>query len=73
MVQSGVQAASSHSSGAIIYNPSSAQDALTEVLKGTINIAPTVTKQQGDRIQILVARDVDFRSVYALHAEGPSP
>jgi len=41
---------------------------MTEVLRGTINIAPTVTKHNGDRIQVLVARDLDFRSVYELHA-----
>jgi type IV secretion system protein VirB10 len=48
-------------------NPSGTQDVLTEVLRSTISIAPTVTKPQGDRIQILVARDLDFRSVYQLH------
>ncbi len=58
--------------GTLIVNPSSTQGVTTEVLKGTINIPPTVTKQQGDRIQVLVARDLDFRSVYELrsvHAE----
>lgn len=39
---------------------------MTEVLRSTINIPPTVTKQHGDRIAVLVARDLDFRSVYEL-------
>jgi len=64
-VQAGVQAAN-HSGGAVIYAPSTSQDVMTEVLKGTINIAPTVVKHNGDRIQVLVARDLDFRSVYEL-------
>jgi type IV secretion system protein VirB10 len=39
-----------------------------KVLESTINIKPVVYKNQGDRISIFVARDLDFRSVYALHA-----
>jgi type IV secretion system protein VirB10 len=55
----------------VIYNPSGAQDVMSEVLKSTVNIAPTVRKNNGDRIQVLVARDVDFSSVYELrHAAG---
>ena len=64
-IQSAVQSSRS-GSGTVIVNPSAGQDVMTEVLKGTINIAPTVVKQQGDRIQVLVARDLDFRSVYEL-------
>jgi type IV secretion system protein VirB10 len=64
-VQAGVQAAN-HSGGGIIYAPSTAQDVMTEVLKSTVNIAPTIAKNNGDRIQVLVARDLDFRSVYEL-------
>jgi len=67
--QAAVQS-TARSGGAIIYNPATSQDALTDVLKGTINIPPTVVKHQGDRIQILVARDLDFRSVYELRAAG---
>jgi type IV secretion system protein VirB10 len=63
-VQAGIQ--SSSSSGAVIVNPSATSDVLTEVLKGTVNIPPTVTVQNGARIQVLVARDLDFRSVYEL-------
>jgi type IV secretion system protein VirB10 len=54
--------------GTVIVDPSATQGVMTEVLKGTINIAPTVVKQQGDRIQVLVARDLDFRSVYELRS-----
>ena len=73
VVDGAVQAAAQSSTrggGEIIFNPSTAQDALSEVLKGTINIAPTVIKHQGDRIQILVARDLDFRPVYELRGTG---
>jgi type IV secretion system protein VirB10 len=72
-VQAGVQA-SARNGGTVIYAPSSSQDVLTEVLKDTVAIAPTVIKHQGDRIEILVARDLDFRPVYELraaHAAAP--
>jgi type IV secretion system protein VirB10 len=55
-------------SGTVIVNPSATQGVLTEVLKGTVSIPPTVVKHQGDRIQVLVARDLDFRSVYELRS-----
>jgi type IV secretion system protein VirB10 len=66
-VQAAVQS-SRGGNGTVIVNPSATQGVLTEVLKGTVNIPPTVVKQQGDRIQVLVARDVDFRSVYELRS-----
>jgi type IV secretion system protein VirB10 len=71
----GVQAAvesASRSGGPVIYNPSSSESVLTDVLKGSINIPPTVTKANGDRIQVFVARDVDFRSVYELRSVAPA-
>ena len=66
-VQGAVQS-SRGGNGTVIVDPSSTQGVMTEVLKGTINIPPTVMKQQGDRIQVLVARDLDFRSVYELRS-----
>lgn len=64
-VQSAVQR-SSNGDDAVIVNPSTSRDVMTEVLRSTINIPPTVTKPHGDRIAVLVARDLDFRSVYEL-------
>lgn len=69
ILDGGVQAAvqsSRGNSGTVIVDPSGTQDVMTDVLKGTINIPPTVVKHQGDRIEVLVARDLDFRSVYEL-------
>jgi type IV secretion system protein VirB10 len=57
---------SQNSVGSVSVAPSTATDVMSEVLRGTLNIPPTLTKAQGDRIQVLVARDVDFRPVYAL-------
>ncbi len=65
-VQAAVQSAS-HGSGPLIYDPTGSAGILTEILKSTVNITPTIRKQNGDRIQVLVARDLDFRSVYELH------
>jgi type IV secretion system protein VirB10 len=71
-VQAAVQS-SSRGGGAVIYNPSAAQDVTTEVLKSTLSIPPTVRKENGDRIQILVARDIDFTSVYELRPAPRQP
>ena len=64
---------SKNSSGSVVISPSTSTDVMTEVLRGTLNISPTVTKAPGDRIQVFVARDVDFRTVYALRvANSPA-
>ena len=71
-VQAGVQA-STRSNGTIVYAPSASQDVSTEVLKDTISIPPTVVKANGDRIEVLVARDLDFRPVYELRSRAIAP
>jgi type IV secretion system protein VirB10 len=72
-VQAGVQASTTHSGGTVIYAPAASQDVLTETLKDTVAIPPTVIKRNGDRIEVLVARDLDFRPVYELRAAASAP
>ncbi len=43
-----------------------AKSAVTEALKSSVDIPPTLSKNQGERVAILVARDLDFRGVYGL-------
>ena len=66
-VQAAVQSAS-RGGGALIYNPSSPASVATEALRSSANIPPTITKRNGERIQVFVARDLDFRPVYELRA-----
>jgi type IV secretion system protein VirB10 len=44
----------------------SARGVAAEVIRNTINIPPTLRKNQGDHINVYIARDLDFRSIYAL-------
>lgn len=68
IIDGAVQAAATRDSGgnSVVVSPNTSSEVVAEVLKDTINIPPTVVKPQGDRIQVLVARDLDFRSVYEL-------
>jgi type IV secretion system protein VirB10 len=39
-------------------------------MEPTLNIPPTLYKNQGERVGIFVARDLDFRGVYGLEPHG---
>ncbi|MGF7157944.1 type IV secretion system protein VirB10 [Bartonella heixiaziensis] len=43
-----------------------AESVVNEVLRNSINIPPTLYKNQGERVNIFVARDLDFSDVYSL-------
>lgn len=73
LINSVAQAATNYASGAgnnggttFNYNTQQPTTVMTEVLRNTLNIPPTINIPQGERVQILFARDVDFRSVYSL-------
>ena len=69
-VQAAVQS-SRNGGGTVIVNPSASQDVMTEVLKGTVNIPPTVVKQTAiasrcwSRAIWISGRSMSFESVAA--------
>jgi type IV secretion system protein VirB10 len=54
------------SGSTVVLNPQGGQQVIDDILRNTINIPPTITVNQGSRLQVIVARDVDFRPVYEL-------
>jgi type IV secretion system protein VirB10 len=52
--------------GGTFLNFGSGEGAATEALRNTINIPPTLRKNQGDVVAVMAARDLDFADVYAL-------
>jgi type IV secretion system protein VirB10 len=77
LVQDGVaalaskEAGTSNAGGAVVLqNTQSAGSTLAgKVLDSTINIPATFAKNQGDRVNVFVARDLDFGGVYGLRAD----
>jgi type IV secretion system protein VirB10 len=67
VVQSEVQ--SSSRSSTVVLDPSASEDVLNDILRSTVSIPPTIQVRNGARIQVLVARDVDFRPVYELEPQ----
>ncbi|CAM2197885.1 type IV secretion system protein VirB10 [Paraburkholderia kururiensis] len=62
-----------NNNSSVVYQNTEQQgnDMASHVLDRTINIPPTLTQSQGSEFTIVVARDLDFGSVYAVEPEGP--
>lgn len=65
-IDAGAQSGLKSGNGTVLIDPMAAEDVLTGALRDSDSIPPTVDVPNGARIQVLVARDVDFRSVYEL-------
>jgi type IV secretion system protein VirB10 len=50
----------------VVIAPQGASNVVSEVVRQTVNIPPTIRVAQGGRMQVLVARDVSFAEVYSL-------
>lgn len=53
-------------SGTVVVDGTGSRDVVTEILRETVALPPTLRVAPGSRLQALVARDIDFRGVYEL-------
>lgn len=65
-IDAAVQSKVRSGSGTVVIDPTTSEDVMTDAVRSSADIPPTITVPNGARIQVLVARDVDFRSVYEL-------
>ena len=66
LVKDGLAVARNNNSSPVTIGGGGSDQLATEILKNTINIPPTLYINQGDHIQIMVGRDLDFSTVYGL-------
>ncbi len=73
IIQDGSDAAAARAAGpgqntsiTLSNQAAAGKEVVARSLEPTINIPPTLYKNQGERVGIFVARDLDFRSVYGL-------
>jgi type IV secretion system protein VirB10 len=70
LIQAGVASASKE--GTTTINTGQPQSVITETLRGTVNIPPTLRKNQGELVSVFVARDLDFSTVYRVQPTMPA-
>jgi type IV secretion system protein VirB10 len=73
IIEDGADAAAARAAGptrgtniTVANTTNGGKEVVARSLEPTVNIPPTVVKNQGERVAIFVARDLDFRSVYGL-------
>jgi type IV secretion system protein VirB10 len=73
VIQDGADAAAARAAGPGANNTitfsnqaTAAKEVVAKSMEPTLNIPPTLYKNQGERVGIFVARDLDFRGVYGL-------
>ena len=65
-LQTGVAAVSPQ--GSTNFNTGAVESVAAESLRNSVNIRPTLKKNQGELVSIMVARDLDFSTVYSVSA-----
>ncbi len=75
LVEGGAQAgvALASPSGSTYFNTGNISSASDTALASSINIPPTIRKNQGEMVSIMVARDLDFSTVYQVGPSASSP
>lgn len=58
--------------GFVYSAQSSGSQVANTALENSINIPPTLNKNQGDTVSVFVVQDLDFSSVYGLKLKGPA-
>ncbi len=64
VLDAGIQAASSRGvGGTVVISPQASEAVITEILRNTVAIPPTINVKPGTHLTVLVARDVDFNGI----------
>lgn len=76
VIQDAADAAAAKAAGSALHGSvvtfgnqaAASKEVVAKALEPTVNIPPTLYKNQGERVGIFVARDLDFRGVYGLES-----